>query len=295
VTADEHAARWHRECLLCSSSRLQRLPAYAGAHLVRCRACGFVFASRGPSDAELEHYYRDYGHEWFDSPINRQRYRELLDTFEPYRATNRILDSGCGAGYFLEEARARGWEVYGTEYSERAIEICRHKGLEVVQAPVHPGTYEPGFFDVATSFEVVEHLRDPLPEALVLSEVVRPGGMLYCTTPNFNTLSRRLLRSSWSIVSYPEHLCYFTPATLRSWLRRAGFEQAKLITTGFSLARLRGSLGAAAPSVGEESDDERLRAAIEQRRSLQLAKETANSILSALRAGDTLKGWFVRR
>jgi hypothetical protein len=91
-----------RNCPVCEGGRLKPLPRYAYAHLARCRDCGLVFATRRPSDSELEEHYMHYGTAWHDSSITRLRYRELLDAFEPYRQSNRILDFGCGAGFFLE-------------------------------------------------------------------------------------------------------------------------------------------------------------------------------------------------
>src|SRR5436305_4997576 len=113
-----------------------------------------VFAARIPTDAELAAYYENYGHAWHDSPITRRRYADVLDSLEPYRDRNRLLDMGCGAGYFLEEARSRGWEVHGTEYSRWALELTQRKRLNVVQAPIGLGIYDPDSFDVVTAFEV---------------------------------------------------------------------------------------------------------------------------------------------
>src|SRR4051794_18103421 len=141
---------WHERCVICSSSRLDVLVGYEHAHLMRCRGCGMVFAARIPTDTELAAHYRDYGHAWHDSPITRRRYAEVLDSLEPYRIHNRLLDVGCGAGYFLEEARRRDWEVHGTEYSGLALELTHAKGLDVVPAPLGRGTCEPHSFDVVT-------------------------------------------------------------------------------------------------------------------------------------------------
>src|SRR4051812_43133489 len=175
-----------------------------------------VFAGRMPTDTELAAYYQDYGHAWQDSPITRKRYAEVLDSLEPYRDRNRLLDVGCGAGYFLEEARSRNWEVHGTEYSGLALEVGRGKRLNVVQAPMRLGVFEPDSFDVVTAFEVFEHVSDPMAEAKVVAHVLRDGGALYLTVPNFNALSRRLLGPRWNVIDYPEHLCYFTSTTVRS-------------------------------------------------------------------------------
>lgn len=284
---------WHERCLICNSPELAGLAGYIHAHLVRCRECHTVFAARIPSDAELGAHYRNYGHGWFDSPITRQRYRELLKTFEPYRSGNRVLDAGCGAGYFLEEARSQGWEVYGTEYSGWALQLTRAKQLNVLEAPITRASYPEGFFDVITSFEVFEHVRSPMAEADALAHALRPGGLLYCTTPNFNALSRRLLGPRWNVIDYPEHLCYFTPQTITSWLARFGLVRESVSSSGVSLARLRRGLGdTGVEPPGLLGTDEQLRGAIESSPLLRLTKGALNSTLSAWGAGDTLKGRF---
>jgi 2-polyprenyl-3-methyl-5-hydroxy-6-metoxy-1,4-benzoquinol methylase len=282
----------HRACLICGSTRLHSLDRYAQAHLVRCANCSMVFAGRIPTDAELQEHYRDYGHAWQDSPITRQRYAELLDSFESLRASNRILDFGCGAGYFLEEARARGWQVYGTEYSGRALELARSKDLEVTQAPIGLDAFERGFFDVVTAFEVFEHVSDPHHEAHLIEHFLRPHGLLYCTTPNFDSLSRRLLGQRWSVIDYPEHLYYFTGRTLRSWLRRHGFEPETIQSTGLSVSRLRDVTRSGDSSASDPAYDERMRERIEGSQLLRLAKTAANAGLSVAGLGDSLKGRF---
>src|SRR3954468_13245173 len=162
---------WHERCVICSSSRLGVVAGYERAHLVRCHRCGMVFAARIPTDTELAAYSQDYGHAWPEPPITRERYAEILDSLEPYRDRNRLLDVGCGAGYFLEEARKRDWEVHGTEYSGLALELTYGKGLDVVQSPIGRGTYEPHSFDVVTAFEVFEHMRDPMAEANLVAHL----------------------------------------------------------------------------------------------------------------------------
>lgn len=295
ITAMEATSDVDVACSVCSSSRLNSLSTYRRAHLMRCRDCGLIFAGRDPTDAELADNYGGYSRANYDSPITRQRYRELLDGFERYRKTNRILDMGCGIGFFLEEAQRRGWEAHGSEFEFRALEINRAKGLRCVQAPVTIDTFRPGSFDVITAFEVVEHLRDPRAEAAVIAHALRPGGLFYCTTPNFASLSRRLLRGRWSIVSYPEHLTYFTPSTLCAWLQRFGFAPVKVRTTGLSLSRLQHAGGVASATPSGQCFDEQLRVQIERSRMLRATKRTVNGALALAGAGDTIKGHFELR
>src|SRR5688572_18752631 len=102
----------HDSCLLCGSRELSDLKGYERHYLVRCDRCSFVFTKRIPTQAEFEKHYSNYSYskEHYLSPITVKRYNELLDEFEKYRKTNRILDVGCGVGFFLEQARLRGWE-----------------------------------------------------------------------------------------------------------------------------------------------------------------------------------------
>jgi 2-polyprenyl-3-methyl-5-hydroxy-6-metoxy-1,4-benzoquinol methylase len=256
---------------------------------VRCTNCGFVFANRRPTPDELVAHYEGYSRAECDSTITRARYEELLDEFAAFRRSGRILDMGCGVGSFLEVAAERGWEVFGTETTETALEICAAKGIAVKRAPLDPGAWPDGHFDVITSFEVVEHLTEPEKEAPLVAALLRPGGLFYCTTPNFDSLSRRVLRGGWTMVSYPEHLSYFTDRTLSRWLGRSGLKRASVASTGVSVSRLRPQ-----PRASARQDDERVRETIEASPRLRLVKNGVNRALSALRLGDTLKGRFIR-
>ena len=190
----------------------------------------------------------------------------------------------------------------GTESTEGALERNRARGITMVAAPVGPGDLPPGGFDVVTAFEVVEHLADPRREAAIVAETTRDGGLLYVTTPNFASASRRVLRAAWSVIEYPEHLGYFTVPTLKRLMQDSGFAPLAVTTTGVSPDRLlrglhdrRGGVRPDAAPPPPVAVDERVREQLERRAALRIAKRVANATLGALRAGDTLKGRFERR
>ena len=64
-----------------------------------------------PTPAELNQYYTNYPAVTELTEITRKRYLELLDRFEPFRKTNKLIDVGCGSGLFLQVAAERGWGV----------------------------------------------------------------------------------------------------------------------------------------------------------------------------------------
>ncbi|HTN24535.1 MAG TPA: methyltransferase domain-containing protein [Solirubrobacteraceae bacterium] len=287
-------------CPLCTSRQISPLRGYEAAHLRRCRECGLVFAGRRPSTEQIRRQYDGYGVGVAESAVTRARYEELLDEFEAYRRTGRILDIGCGEGGFLQAAAERGWEVHGTESTEGALARNRARGIAMTLAPVRPGDLPPATFDVVTAFEVVEHLGDPRAEASIIAGTIRDGGLLYVTTPNFASASRRLLGPSWTVIGYPEHLCYFTAATLTRCMEDAGFDALRVTSSGVSLGRLirglRRQRGGDPPApAGVAPTDERLREGIERSTGLRVVKRVTNAILGATQTGDTLKGRFRRR
>ncbi|MCS7019599.1 MAG: class I SAM-dependent methyltransferase [Cytophagales bacterium] len=300
----------HNGCLICQSPRLQRLERYyAKDYLVKCQQCGFVFAQKIPSLQELEAYYEGYGRNDYLSPITVKRYEELLQSWEGYRQTNRLLDVGCGVGYFLETAKKKGWQVYGTEYTERAVAICAAKGITMQKGELNPALYTPESFDIITSFEVMEHICQPREEVAKFKYLLRKGGIVYITTPNFNSTLRYYLQEHYNIIAYPEHLSYYTPATLQRLMETMGFKKIWIRTTGISPMRLMSSLRnkrkkesnaiglpAELPPVyvAPESPDERLRQSFESSLLMNLAKHSINRVLSWLGVGDSLKGLFVK-
>jgi 2-polyprenyl-3-methyl-5-hydroxy-6-metoxy-1,4-benzoquinol methylase len=254
-----------------------------------------VFSKKIPSEKELENHYEGYSRNDYLSPITIKRYNEILDEFEKHRKTNKLLDVGCGIGYFLEEAKKRGWEVYGTEYTEEAIEICSNIGISMQKGVLTPSNYDLESFDIITSFEVIEHINNPTEELNNFHELLRKGGITYVTTPNFNSILRYRLKSAYNVISYPEHLSYFTPKTLNK-VFNSGFKTKKITTTGFSFTRLKTSIGKSnQPIISIQSDDEKIRNLAESNKLVGALKIIINQLLTLFGFGDHLKGWFVKK
>lgn len=280
----------HSFCPNCMSYRFRKLRKYQEHYLSKCSKCKFVFAHQIPSHRELENHYEGYGRNDYLSPITVKRYNELLDQFEPYRKTNRILDVGCGIGYFLEVAKKRGWEVYGTEYTGEAIKICAEKGIKMYKGDLKSNMFEKEAFDVITSIEVIEHLSHPAEHIQLLKSFLRNGGALYVTTPNFNSLLRRHLGQNWNVIAYPEHLSYFTRKSITSLLKKKEFRIKYAKTHGISVTRLKTSQGRSKQKyISATSDDEKIRESFENNSTKQLIKKLINAQLSLLGVGDSLK------
>lgn len=276
----------HQNCLLCGSEKGLSLNRYSRHYLVKCKTCGFVFCNRIPTMEELLANYNRYPRGSSISPITIKRYNELLDSLERYRHNNKLLDIGCGDGCFLEIAKKRNWEVYGTEFTDDAVLICKNKEINIVKGILNPDDFPNIQFDVITSFEVMEHIYNPQPEINNIDKLLRNGGAFYFTTPNFNSISRHYLGPDWTVIGYPEHLLYYTVKTIKYLLNKKSWGKKFIKTTGISLSRWKTEKG---NTSNNQNIDEAFREKSESKVIFKLLKLFTNYALNITRLGDTIK------
>lgn len=133
-----------------------------------------------PKKAYGSIYQIEDNHWWY---IGRRKILgKLIDGLGPDGNWN-ILDAGCGTGGNFEFLASYG-SVQGCDYSEEAIRFCNLRGgHEVRVASIYELPYEDESFDLATSLDVIEHLRFDLPAFQELWRVLKPGGYLLVTLP----------------------------------------------------------------------------------------------------------------
>ncbi len=251
-----------------------------------------------PTAAELENYYSVYAYESEKEipKATKVSIENLLDKFKKYRKNNRMLDVGCGEGWILEMAKTRGWEVYGTEFSSKAIDICSKKGIKMYSGTLKAENIDERDFDIIVSTETIEHINNPREEVSNFYRLLRKGGLLYITTPNFNSYLRRMLKDKYDIIKYPEHLAYYTKRTLNKLLQDSGFLKLNLLTTGISLSRYQQhKWQVGMPSQENKNKDEQLRDRIARSPFLGILKELINAMLTMLGIGMKLKAFYVKK
>jgi len=208
-----------------------------GARLVRCRGCGLGWLCPQPSDDELARLYTD---DYFSRPIDPggPSYLENREGLERFfhgrlahlgrlRAPGRLLDVGAGLGYLVNVAGQRGWQAVGLEVSAFAARYAREEvGVDVRQQTLEAAGFEDGAFDAVVMRDVLEHARDPRPVLAEVWRVLRPGGVLALSTPNFASLNARLGGQRWRHLRPEQHLFHFTPDALARILAAAGFRVA---------------------------------------------------------------------
>ena len=199
----------------------------SGVDIYTCPTCGCIMADL------------DFAHEQYEAPgyytmafktkaeIEGEwgfRWRYILGTLRRYAVAPKLLDVGAGNGYFVYLARTEfGLRADGLEISAAEADYARNTfGIELLRGELATLTQH---YDVVTSFNVVEHVKEPTRLITEMGERLLSGGYLLLTTPNPSCIHRRLQGlNHWNMVCPPHHINLFTRVALEEMLTDRSFE-----------------------------------------------------------------------
>lgn len=139
----------------------------------------------------------------------------------------RLLDIGCGYGFFLDAAKERGWEEYGCELGKNHFLFAAKNHPRVFNRELADCRFPENFFDVITLYDVLEHLASPSAFIKIVHKILKPDGRLVISTPNFLSWPERLMGRFWHCI-IRMHLYYFTPKTVSRLLLENNFKIIKI-------------------------------------------------------------------
>jgi SAM-dependent methyltransferase/uncharacterized protein YndB with AHSA1/START domain len=231
-------------CMLCRGGRFREILRRGGFHYLRCAACKLVYLWPQPSPGEIIDAYEEYlpaddveiAH-WrrMMQPVIR-RSADLICGAKP--DGGRLLDIGCGYGFFLAEMARRGWRTQGVEIASAGIRHAREKlNLAVASQPLEHLDWPANRFDAITLFYVIEHLGDPAATLAILRRWLKPDGVLLLRWPHSTPIVRLLgpLAGRLDLYHTPFHMFDFSPSTIRTLLVRCGFDRINTTIGGYTL------------------------------------------------------------
>lgn len=209
-------------CRLCGFANTEIRYFFSNCRLASCSACGFLQTEAFSSGELASLYTASYfnkGKYVDDQAVYREQTRRL--NFLKRAGVSfgsRILDAGCATGDFLAAGQAH-YEMWGQDISRYAVETARTRLPEISShirtASLDCLNYPQAFFDAIVLWDVLEHVHDPVSRLADLSNILRPGGHLFVSTPDAGAFTARFMGRHWAFLTPPEHLCLFSKYTLR--------------------------------------------------------------------------------
>lgn len=194
-----------------------------------CVQCGAGFSPQNLTPGELAGFYESQpaDENYLSQEIGRRKaFRRILTRVEKMcPAKGKIFDLGAGPGFFLDEARKSGWEIYGSEASTWGRRYAKEKSGINLYTLNGLNEFPDHFFEVITILDVIEHVAHPADLLRLINAKLKPGGILVITTPRFESITRKILGQRWYFM-FPAHLWYFTRKSLDKLLSDAGFRGA---------------------------------------------------------------------
>lgn len=279
-------------CPACRNNNFIYLLQKGELRLIKCTDCKLIQMDNLAAKFDIGHY--DYyknrinmTQEDLYNPITTKRYINLLNRLESYRKNNTILDIGCGEGQFLSVAKRLNWQIRGVEIAPYAAQICRKFNIEVDCRNLLELDLPADYYDIVVMFEVLEHLTKPKEYLLKINSILRKGGILIVTTPNYNCITRRIMQNDWSLI-HKEHLFYYTPHSIKKLIKGNNFKiinfKVKIITLpelwGFFLKS-----GSDKTHIYHQS----LRKAAEESRILACFKRLGNELFNLTELGESME------
>lgn len=230
-----------RHCNFCGNEH-EKLLYKDYPHLVLCDKCGLVY-TKAQMDVEAmkEFYHDDYFvstnsvKKGYDDYFTAKRdicntFSKRMDMIEKYATyPGKLLDVGCAAGFFLEVARGRGWDVHGVDISEVCANFAKKtSGINVKTGLFVNTSFEENSFDLIAMWDYLEHSITPKEDIQHAWNLLKENGLLVIATPDISSIPARVCRTNWIGIKLEEHFYYFTREVLSKALKNVGFDMLKV-------------------------------------------------------------------
>jgi 2-polyprenyl-3-methyl-5-hydroxy-6-metoxy-1,4-benzoquinol methylase len=233
-----------RKCEVCGGQQHVTLTGYTTTEwkVVECSNCRHVYLSTVPGYAALESTYawektfaqekdRRAKRSWskFDKATRLRlrlgKQKDMSSRKASLGSSGNVLDVGCGGSCRLHE----GVTPYGIEISAELAQQAKPqyeaRGGDVVCAPALEAfdKFSDGFFKSILMRSYLEHEENPRAVLTKAFAKLEPGGVIFVRVPNYGSINRRVMGKNWCGFRFPDHVNYFTGASLSTLAGSIGY------------------------------------------------------------------------
>ena len=244
------------KCIICETSESRRL--YTGLSDIyfpelqskldmwKCTNCGLMYIDPQPALEQLKQHYPPPPYpEFREKPPRLSGLKSLIQklvarqswwkfllypfylklAYLPYKTERKkaLLDVGCEGGNKCSLFETLGYEVTGVEMEKNHADIAIRKGHNVIPSSFEEAQLPPQTFDIVYMGQMIEHFKDPHLALEKTRQVLRPDGELIISTPNSDSLCRRIFGKFWIGIDCPRHLFIYNHDNIVILLFQHGF------------------------------------------------------------------------
>ncbi len=213
---------------------------YTQAH---CTRCTLAFLDPMYDEAELANFYPKNYYAFTDrfavgsSPRTFKALvwrwlglREHVTKDPRFARPGRMLDIGCGSGWFISQMRDHGWQVKGVEPNAAAAEYgSRVKGLDIFAGSLLAAGFPASSFDYVRLNHSLEHMVNPNEILDEIHRILANDGKLMIGVPNRDGLNARVFGRYWCHLALPVHTFSYSVKTLSQMVRKHRFEVENVV------------------------------------------------------------------
>lgn len=235
----------------------RRLPDRIHYRMVKCKNCGLVYSNPILEYDKLEKLYKK-SNTTYDTHFEnlKQTYGFYLSKLKKYVVSSKIpvsndlrgaqsrltgrarsrsekhgienlklLEVGCGNGFFLEEALKQGYKhVYGIEPGKKSVQKANPKVRKNIIVDIfRPEIYKKNSLDIICCFQTFDHIPDPNSLLKECYKVLKKGGLMLFLNHDVGALPNRLMGEASPIIDI-EHTYLFDKTTMQKIFKKHNFK-----------------------------------------------------------------------
>jgi SAM-dependent methyltransferase len=205
----------------------RRLPDKIHYQIVKCRKCNLIYSNPILPYEKIEKLYKKSCVTYEKHHDNlKKTYGYYLRELEKYQnKKDRLLDVGCGNGFFLETALDQGYKkVFGVEPGKLSVAKAR-KDIKknIIVNIFRPDLFKPNFFDAVCCFQTFDHIPDPNSFLKEVYRILKKGGLILFLNHDAQSWNMQLLGERSPIIDI-EHTYLYDKKTIVKILKKFGFK-----------------------------------------------------------------------
>src|SRR3989338_11275266 len=202
----------------------RRLPDRLHYRLVKCKNCGLVYSNPILEYEKIEKLYKKSFTSYDEHLENlRQTYSYYLNQLKKSEKP-RLLEIGCGNGFFLEAAQNQGYQVFGIEPGKKSVDKAKPDIKKNIIIDIFKsGQFKKNFFDVICCFQTFDHVPNPNELLKDCYKILKKGGLMLFFNHDIGAWQNKLMGEKSPVIDI-EHTYLYDKQTMRQIFEKHNFK-----------------------------------------------------------------------